>query len=488
MPTFASGKAAGFLAGLLGASSLGVWAAGCQSAKVRPLDPSPAGPGPDSVGGPNPNGSTVGLPDGGGTDANLSPRPPTTGEQCAEEAITGEMVPVDLMLVLDASGSMRVMVGGKTRWDQVKDALGTFVRDPRSTGLGVGLQAFPFTIFQKPCTTDADCGGFGTGPTAFWCTQPFFCDGTGVSLATARACDPNDAYCPEPGTRCVGAGRCTQSGARCLNLGQACPGGAAGDMCGRAPTVCKLQIDSCEAGDYRRPRVPIGTLPAASGDLMQGLGAIGPAGNTPIAAALEGAAQYLREHLAAHPGHRGALVLASDVAPSGCERDNVDSVAAVIEAARMGSPAISTYVIGAVSPGDMLRGAAASRLAQVGGTMTPFILNDAAPDLGNRFLEALSAIRGSALACEFRIPTPTKGMVDHGKVNVRHVSSAGGDDLIYVGSAAGCDATRGGWYYDVDPARGTPATVHVCPATCARFKAEPSGSVELRFGCRTRIE
>jgi hypothetical protein len=47
---------------------------------------------------------------------------------------------------------------------------------------------------------------------------------------------------------------------------------------------------------------------------------------------------------------------------------------------------------------------------------------------------------------------------------------------------------RGGWYYDTDPAQGMPTTVHVCPATCARFKAEMGGAVELRFGCKTRID
>src|SRR5687768_5257711 len=156
----------------------------------------------------------IGLPDAGQAEAGVIPRPPSSGEQCAEEAITGEMIPLDLVLVLDASGSMRVMVGGKTRWQQVADALGTFVRDPRAAGLGVGVQTFPFTIFHKPCTNNADCG-YDTGPPGYWCTRPYVCNGPGVALETARACDPNDAYCPEAGTGCVVAGRCATSGARC---------------------------------------------------------------------------------------------------------------------------------------------------------------------------------------------------------------------------------------------------------------------------------
>src|SRR5687767_7907172 len=116
------------LAGLLGLLGLALGVpglaglAGCQSSKLQPMPPGPGVPGPDSVGGPGSDGTKVGLPDGGAGDAAATnPRPPASGEQCAEEAITGEMVPLDLMLVLDASGSMKVMVGGKTRWTQVTD-------------------------------------------------------------------------------------------------------------------------------------------------------------------------------------------------------------------------------------------------------------------------------------------------------------------------------------------------------------------------------
>jgi hypothetical protein len=491
MPNFVFPRASALLGRLLCLSwlAIAVAPAACQSAKVQGGRPQPGGAGAGPGGEPGPGGPGFALPDGGAAaDADVTPRPPGSGQQCVEEAITGEMIPLDLMLVLDASGSMRVLVGGKTRWQQVSDALGAFVRDPRSTGLGVGLQVFPFTIFHKPCTTDADCDGFGGGPAGYWCTRPFVCNGAGVALDTARTCDPNDAYCPEAGTRCAVVGRCSRSGSRCANLGQACPGGAAGDLCVEAPTVCKMQIDSCAATDYARPRVAIGALPAFVGDVTQGMADVKPGGNTPITPAVEGAARYLREHLDAHPGRRGALVLATDVAPSGCQGDTIDGVAAAIQAARMATPAVSTYVIGAVSPGDMVRTAAAGRLAQAGGTTTAFILNDAAPDLGNRFLDALSAIRGNALACEFSIPTPRNGALDYGKVNVRFTSPAGMTDLVYVGSAAGCDPTKGGWYYNVDPAMGTPTTIQVCPASCARFKAEAGGSVQLRFGCKTRID
>jgi hypothetical protein len=449
----------------------------------------PQGGAPGSGGGPAPS---FGVPDAGsGAGADAPPtRPPGAGEQCVEEAIRGEVVPLHLMLVLDASGSMRLNIGGRTRWQRVSDAIDAFMRDPRSAGLFVGLQVFPFTIHGKPCASDADCGfGGGTGMGDYWCARPFVCVDAGATMpaADAKLCDPNDAFCP--GQRCAASGVCSVSGRRCLTVGQACPGGPAGDRCQDAPRVCKFQIDSCEAADYVRPRVPIAQLPGAAASMSAGLVAVQPGGNTPITPAVVGAADHLRTHLAALSGPRaGALVMASDVAPTACGNSAEPGVIQAIMNARNGTPSLPTYVIGAITPGDNIRTELARQFATAGGTGMPFLLGNTTADLGDRFLEALAAIRGSALPCQFRIAMPSAGTIDYGKVNVRYNGPAGPDDLRYVGSADKCDPMRGGWYYDVDPAQGKPSTVHVCPATCARFKSEMGGAVELRFGCRTRID
>ena len=158
----------------------------------------PHGGAAGSGGGPAPS---FGVPDAGsGASADAPPtRPPSAGEQCVEEAIRGEAVPLHLMLVLDASGSMRLNIGGRTRWQRVADAIDAFMRDPRSAGLFVGLQMFPFTIHGKPCTSDADCGfGTGTGMGDYWCARPFVCVDAGATMPApdAKLCDPNDAFCP----------------------------------------------------------------------------------------------------------------------------------------------------------------------------------------------------------------------------------------------------------------------------------------------------
>jgi hypothetical protein len=457
----------------------------CSSSRVESIgrDGGPGSPGGSGSGAGD--GPTLAVPDAadGGLEAP-PPRPPTSGEQCVEEAIRGEQLPLDLMLVLDASGSMNLDVGGQTRWKRVTDALKSFMADPRSAGLGVGLQVFPFSISEKPCRNDGDCGG-DAARTGFYCSRPFLCMGPGVAPATARSCDPNDAFCPT-GTDCEPSGRCTGSGARCVNLGQACPGG--GGNCGDAPLVCKLPMDSCEVTDYERPRLPLAVLPAALPGLSGGLDGIKPGGNTPIAPAVTGATRYLRQHLAANPGRRGALVLASDASPNVCAGADVAGVVAAIETARAGNPSLPSYVIGAVSPGDVIRADAAARFAQAGGTGSPIIVSNVAADLGNRFLEALSTIRGSALPCEFRIAMPSTGTIDFGKVNVRFVGAGGASDLSYVGSSDRCDPAKGGWYYDVDPAAGAgkPARIRLCPTTCEALKGDPKAKADLAFGCATR--
>ena len=76
-------------------------------------------------------------------------------------------------------------------------------------------------------------------------------------------------------------------------------------------------------------------------------------------------------------------------------------------------------------------------------------------------------------------------MIDYGKVNLRFKGSTGAEDVLGAGKVERCDPVNGGWYYDV-VATGTPTRVIACEATCRKFKADPSASVELTFGCRTR--
>lgn len=460
----------------------GLLALACNSPLKRIGDAGPAGdraPGqPGAAPGISIGDAAAASPDGG-----VSPVAPGAGEQCVEEAIKADVAPLDLVVVLDASGSMRLGVAGKSRWDWVTEALSKFAMDPRSAGLGVGLDVFPLIIEAKPCATEDDCGG-GSGTSNKLCTGLHLCLAPGTDLATTRSCDPSDAFCPA-GSKCQPAGICSKTGDRCLTMGAACPGGLDGNVCGPT-TVCKSPVFSCLATDYQLPLVPIGTLPVTAASFVQKLGTVRPAGDTPILAAYEGALHHLTQHLAAHPDHRGALVLATDGAPSGCPAADIPAIVTRIAAAQKAAPAVPTYAIGVLQAGDASLGPALEQIAMAGGTGTPFAVTTSA-DFGDKFLGALNDIRGKALPCDFDIPKPTAGTIDYGKVNVRTVVQSVPIDLRYVQNAAGCDA-KGGWYYDADPNGGQPKRVRLCEATCAPLKADATARVELRFGCRTRID
>src|SRR5579859_3686132 len=75
------------------------------------------------------------------SDASFGGRGAADGDAaplCAEDVEAAERVPLDLVLLIDRSASMQGL-----KWEMLTKALTSFVGDPRSAGLGVGLQFFP---------------------------------------------------------------------------------------------------------------------------------------------------------------------------------------------------------------------------------------------------------------------------------------------------------------------------------------------------------
>ena len=455
----------------------------CSNPKVMAPGQGTGGQGAVGRGGDARGGGTggaFGLPDAGDTSPGAGDGGPTT-ERCAEQAHQAERIPVDLLLLVDTSGSMGQEFAGRPKWGMVNDALTAFLGDPMSAGLGVGLATFPPVEAATVCTSDSQCGGIG---------------GTGA-LCTSRACvtpggSPRGSlpciagFCL-PGSSCLTVGRCSQSGAECADGGRGCPGGAA-DVCDTAVRTCRLRGDvTCNVQRYAQPLVPIAALPAGETPLRNALGSVVPGGLTPMQPAVEGALGHLQGLMAASSGRRAALVLASDGLPEGCDGQSIQAIAGSVAAAR--AAAIPTYVIGVFAPETLAESQPAlAELAMAGGGGPPFIL-DPNQSLTQRFIDALNQIRGNVLACDFQIPKPPTGTQDFGKVNVRFTgASAATEDLLYVGSPDRCDPVRGGWHYDVPPAAGTPQRIVVCPASCDRFKADARGKVEIRIGCTTRVD
>jgi hypothetical protein len=476
-------------------------AGSCGDPQIRGSNPGGGNAGGSGVsperpgGGSGGNGTSSPAPTGGTgggftlPDPSTAPPPPDAAPiQCAAEAHKAEIVPLDLMLLVDSSGSMSSSAGMRTKWETATEALRNFIADPKSAGLGMGLQFFPNDTL---CTTERDCSPTATG-TSMLCRGKQICAGPMGPGPTPRSCGGVPIIiigpintCPA-GQTCQAAGLCSTSGAPCVNVGQACP--MAGGTCEAAPKSCSNSYATeCNEDRYDALAVPIDTLPMAQPALTKALNRKEPGGGTPMGPAIRSVLKSLQARQQANPGRKLALVLASDGLPGGCARNDIPAIATDLNAAFMATSSIPTYVIGVFSRTEVMTAQAQlDQLAMGGGTTKAFILT-ATDDLNMRLLDALNTIRGAALACEYVIPTPAKGDLDFSKVNVRYTSTGGPENIPYVERMDRCDPMRGGWYYDVHPSMGKPSRVMVCPATCARFKTEKSSQVELVFGCATSV-
>jgi hypothetical protein len=457
--------------------------AGCGGPKISGGDNGgarPPGGGPTMGGGPGGGpGFTLppapAEPDGGAP--TTMPTPPVAGESCAEEAHDGKLVPLDLLFLVDISGSMEEAAGAQSKWVATREALQTFVKDPMSTGLGAGLLFFPPP--SKPCAMDGECGSRD-------CEQKGVCSVPAEVATTEPACTRGVCTNLAP---CTIYGLCARTGLRCTAMGQACPGGPAGDLCMPRPKLCvDDQMASCQPATYENAVVPIGDLPGNVGMLDATLNATTPQGGTPTTPAVKGAIAQLRARAAANPGRKPVLVLATDGVPNGCIGNTADAASGILADAYMGTPSVSTYVIGVFRAAQLAaRKLTLDMMAAAGGTGESFVLS-VGNDLSQRFLQAINQIRGTALGCEFLIPPPSKGTIDFDRVNVRYSGPAGNEDLRYVASEDRCDPARGGWYYDVPPATGRPTRVRLCPATCGKVKDTAGVSIQLRFGCKSKVD
>jgi hypothetical protein len=455
----------------------------CKDASV--VNTNQSGGGQDGGGGlPGGNGDgVITLPDAaaGGDGANVA------GPACVEEAHKAEPVPVDLMLLVDASGSMssRVGEGPATKWTIAQDALASFVRDGRSAGLGMGLQFFPV---EKPCVADSDCGM----PVRPICRSNGTCTsatGEADGMCLIRSSGP--ATVCNPGATCTLPGVCADNGAACATIGQPCP--MNGGTCQPATKYClDYTLAECDPSLYETAPLPakIAPLPGNQVSILRALLGRYPSGGTPMRVAVSGSLKQLTAHLAKNPGRKAALVLTSDGFPT-CSPDTehgIDTIVELVKAARAGALAIPTYVVGVFTTEEIgLAQLALDKVAFAGGTSRAFVVT-ANDDLAKQLQAALDAIRGAAaLSCQFKIPSTRGDGIDFGNVKVAFNPTSGArEDLRYVRTLANCDSSRGGWYYDVDPAAGTPTSVHVCPASCEKFQRDATAKVDLVFGCSTQ--
>jgi hypothetical protein len=199
------------------------------------------------------------------------------------EVHQAQRLPVDLLLLLDSSSSMEEKVPGdpRSKGDMVTEALTSFVKDPASAGLGVGLQLFPGTgragerIAMPPsCQSDMECGPGTVCRVARECVVEGHATGSQCpedQLAGPYGCDALSGT--GKGGMCVDAARGALSQLPCYPPGQPCPGGKRGDVCQPAARHCLEPSGGliCQPSSYEKLVVPIPYVTAPNRcDPMQG--------------------------------------------------------------------------------------------------------------------------------------------------------------------------------------------------------------------------
>lgn len=402
-------------------------------------------------------------------------------EVCASDSAEAEPLPVDLLLLYDTSGSMaQPATATLSRHQLLVDGLERVLKQPRFANVGLAMQTFPLLAPGVPrfCTKAAEneCTSKGAGGCSTYLTKR-------CTKSFNQPCGDNDV--------------CTYAG---IDTGP----------CVAVTKHTCFYPDSCNPADYAKLAVPFGQAALNATSILEKLSAAEPYGFTPTYGALKGALEAAAAQKAAHPTHVVAVVLATDGAPSsyatttcttaqGTPQDpntvegKAQLAAIVAEVKKVASDGlkagIKTYVV-AANPADELAkfSPLLDKVAEGGGTAPATTLVSDATG-ADKFAEAIDKIRAAELPCDYAIPPSTKAgaAIDFDKVNVRFASGGGAtSDLVARASAEACTDT-GGWYYDVDPARGTPKRIALCPSTCTAVKNDPTGGkVSLLLGCDRR--
>jgi hypothetical protein len=259
--------------------------------------------------------------------------------------------------------------------------------------------------------------------------------------------------------------------------------------------------DICAAPNYATPAVAFGKLPEAAQGLSDSFAARVPGGYTPTGPALNGALQQAQARAAANPSHKVVVLLVTDGLPGGfipnsstdmCMPNSIDGVAMLADMANKRMPPLPTFVIGVFGPCDLVDANVRpqenlDKLAMAGGTSKAVVINTA-NNVTQQLQDALKLVRTTAIACQYAIPKPAEGTLDPLKVNVEFSTAGTKTTVGYARNKAGCDATRGGWYYDVDADdldTKLPTQIIACDQSCAQFNAASDARVDITLGCET---
>lgn len=202
---------------------------------------------------------------------------------CLVEELPAQPFVQALMLLHDRSASM--VDPALPWWDDTRTGVVTFIDEPASDGLLVGLQFFPVPPtgpIPTTCSTDADCGLYGP------CV-------------------------PMTPRQCAGA---------------------------FSPNT------SCAYTDYLTPTVALAALPAARSALTNAYDAAEATGEaTPTQPAFQGTLEYFLGALAVAPPDLASVVFVTDGQPTGCTDNTIEGTAALVAAAFAGTTSVTTHVV-----------------------------------------------------------------------------------------------------------------------------------------------
>ncbi|MCL2776605.1 MAG: VWA domain-containing protein [Polyangiaceae bacterium] len=424
------------------------------------------------------NSSEFGNPDGNGVDGGNSgtggPQFGTDGSDTSTGGNTGDgancktvssdaqLTTVNLVFMLDASGSMGDVNEDKSylpqnKWFPVTEAIEQFVTTPESAGMNAAL-----TFFPRPAGVKSKNDAAATGDSEY---------------GNANSCQWEDY----------------------------------GDGKADVPLIALPDV----SGQFKSKIDQIPNPTTTTDPTGQTVRA--PWGDTPTRAAVRGAIDQANKLNQARPTEKAVIVLVTDGEPYCCARANPQQCAwlgqypassnytaeqiitqrQTDQQQEMGTIAsdfigpahdndnILTYVIGIGA--DFSSQADVDNLttiATAGGTTPMFVSVNSDPTTTSGNLnDQLTKIRGQVISCDFTIPAPPDGRgIDFNKVNV-NVTFPGQDPQTFPYDPT-CAADNA-WHFDNDTAGATPTHVVLCPSTCDNVRTQ-NASISVGFACTDR--
>jgi hypothetical protein len=393
------------------------------------------------AGGSTSSGGVTGT--GGTSSGTASTTQPDSDASCVLDANPVHLTQVNILFLLDRSGSMGFQNGGAagtwdncaTRWNPVVDALNSFFAEANSSRTYASLTAFPADGVNTAICNPAS---YSTGTAAIKVPLVLL-DDAGRQNFQARLCD------------CANG---VSSPSSCI-----VPGGG-------TPTRPALQ----------------GTISYAA-DLNQTT----PNGKTVIVLITDGLPSFACQNSA---GTYQACNSCDDLT-NGCLTNSslcssqdaeISKIAAVIQSA----PSRSIYIAGV---GDNLSYTTLSVWAASSGNSALDLRDLSGAEATLTLMSKLDSIRSSSTSCTFDLPLPAdETSINPDQTNVEYTTGAGAVSYLprtSDGTASTCSNSVKGWYFDTPTA---PKKILLCPSSCNAMQQDSKGLLRVVYGCSTQVQ